>query len=233
MKKIGISFSEANFQNYWNWFTPEDLQNDLELVLLSHEKNNTEDIRKCDGFVLTGGIDTDPSFYNGMEDYDNRPETFKPERDRFEKEIYEYSQRKHLPVLGICRGLQLINVLEGGKLIQDLNPTGNKKHKKDEADKEHPVTTHDGTLLIEVTGNTSGRVNSAHHQAVDPNAIGKNLMVNALADDNTIEGLEFRDKTNKAFMLCVQWHPERMKEKEANPFSQKIKEKFLKEVKNK
>jgi len=231
-KKIGISFSEANFQNYWDWFTPEDLQDNIELVLLSHEKNNMEDIYKCDGFVLTGGIDVDPSFYNGSINYENGPGTFQPKRDSFEKKIYEYSQLNHLPVLGICRALQLINVLEGGKLLQDLNIIGNKKHRKENADKEHPVITDNDTLLYQVTRNTSGHINSAHHQAVDPNAIGKNLKVNAHADDDTIEGLEFRDKTHKAFMLCVQWHPERMKQKEENPFSQKLKERFLEEIKN-
>jgi putative glutamine amidotransferase len=230
-KKIGVSFSEASFQNYWDWFTPEDLKEDIELVLLSHEKNNTEDIPTCDGFILTGGIDTDPSFYNGPDNYPNRPDTFKPERDCFEKEIYEYSQLNKIPVLGICRGLQLINVLEGGKLIQDLD-RGNQKHRKVDSDKEHTVEANKGSLLHDVAGTTFGHVNSAHHQAVDPGAIGKNLKVNVLADDGTIEGLEFIDKTNKAFMLCVQWHPERMKQKEENPFSQKLKEQFLKEVKN-
>ena len=67
-KKIGISYTKTNFLNYWNWFTPGDLKNDTELVELNFEKNNSEDIYQCDGFVLTGGVDTHPSFYNGRKD---------------------------------------------------------------------------------------------------------------------------------------------------------------------
>jgi len=74
----------------------------------------------------------------------------------------------------------------------------------------------------------SGRVNSAHHQAIDPEGIGDNLMVNAYDDDEKIiEGLEFKNKAGKAFMLCVQWHPERIKNKEENPFSENLKKEFL------
>ena len=108
------------FQNYWNWFTQDDLQNDLELVDLNFQKNNIEDIPRCDGFVLTGGVDVHPSFYDGNAAYNNIPVEFQPDRDRFEERIYRYSQLHKAPVLGICRGMQLINVLEGGKLIQDL-----------------------------------------------------------------------------------------------------------------
>ena len=233
-KKIGISYTEALFQNYWNWFTRQDLANDFELIELSFEKNNTDDIYQCDGFILTGGIDVEPSFYDGKNDYKNKPGLFKPERDAFEAKIYEYSQANKLPVLGICRGMQLINVLQGGKLIQDLDQE-NERHKKEESDKEHTIVTENDTLLYKISGNLSGHVNSAHHQAIDPNAIGDNLKVNAYDDDDEmiIEGLEFDNKTNKGFMLCVQWHPERMKEKEQNPFSENIKRQFLTAVKEK
>jgi acyl-CoA reductase-like NAD-dependent aldehyde dehydrogenase/gamma-glutamyl-gamma-aminobutyrate hydrolase PuuD len=227
-KKIGISFTRTLFLNYWNWFTPEDLKDDLELVALSFEKNNTEDIYTCDGFILTGGVDVHPSFYNGEIIYDNSPGSFQPERDRFEEMIYWYSQMNNLPLLGICRGMQLVNVLQGGKLIQDLE-NGNERHRKEESDKEHTIVTSKDTLLYKIAGSLSGHVNSAHHQAIDPHAIGENLKVNACDedDDKIIEGLEFKDKTNKAFMLCVQWHPERIKGKEENPFSQNLKKKFL------
>ena len=231
-KKIGISYTKTLFQNYWNWFTLTDLAGDFELVKLSFEENNIEDIYQCDGFILTGGVDVHPSFYNGETNYDNNPGAFQPERDQFEAKIYWHAQLHQLPVLGICRGMQLINVLEGGKLIQDLD-NGNARHKKEESDKEHAIVAENNTLLHKVTGTRSGHVNSAHHQAIDPNAIGLNLAVNAYDDDDEkiIEGLEFADKINKGFMLCVQWHPERIKEKEQNPFSENLKKQFLTAVK--
>ena len=75
----------------------------------------------------------------------------------------------------------------------------------------------------------TGRVNSAHHQAIAPDSVGENLMVNAYDDDDEkiIEGLEFKNKADKAFMLCVQWHPERINNKEENPFSENLKKEFL------
>ena len=233
-KRIGISFTKTSFQNYWNWFTPQDLEDDIELVELSFEKNNTEDIYICDGFILTGGVDTHPSFYNGKTVYNNLPPSFQMERDLFEERIYRYSQSNKLPLLGICRGMQLINVLQGGKLIQDLD-NGNARHKKEESDKEHAIVAENNSLLYKISGSLTGHVNSAHHQAIDPNAIGDNLMVNAYDDDDEkiIEGLEFKNKTGKAFMLCVQWHPERIKNKEENPFSENIKQSFLKKVSKK
>ena len=119
-KKIGISFTRTNFQNYPAWFTKEDLGDDLELLVLSFEENNVADIYLCDGFVLTGGVDIDPTFYGGAAEYAERPEEFQTARDAFEATIYHYAQEKSLPVLGICRGLQLVNVLEGGTLVQDF-----------------------------------------------------------------------------------------------------------------
>ena len=235
-KKIGISYTKTHFDNYWNWITKDDMQDDLELIMLSFEKNNIEDINACHGFILTGGVDVHPDFYKGQPVYNNSPGTFQPERDVFEEKIYRYSQENKLPVLGICRGMQLINVLEGGKLIQDLDH-GNERHKKEALDKEHGIAAEEGTLLYTIANTARGVVNSAHHQAIDPHAIGDNLVVNAYDDDKTdnidiIEGLEFKDKSGKAFMLCVQWHPERVKNKEENPFSENIKRQFLAAVRN-
>lgn len=229
-KKIGISYSKTAFHYYWDWFSKHP-DKDIELVELSFEKNNTEDIAKCDGFVLTGGVDIDTSLYGGAEDYAHK-EIFQPQRDRFEEKIFRYSQDQQLPLLGICRGLQLVNVLQGGKLIEDLSES-NKFHKKEDGvDKEHPVKVEENTLLHEITGSSTGAVNSAHHQVANPSALGKNLMVNAWSEkDSIIEGLEFDDKTGKAFMLCVQWHPERMSDKDKNPFSFKLRERFIEEVK--
>ena len=83
-------------------------------------------------------VDVHPSFYNGETDYENSPTHFNRTRDLFEEKIYRYSQMNQLPLLGICRGMQLVNVLQGGKLIQDLD-NGNERHKKEESDKEHTI----------------------------------------------------------------------------------------------
>lgn len=233
-KKIGISYTRTNFHNYPAWFTQEDLGDDLELVILSFEENNVSDIYRCDGFMLTGGIDIDPAFYGGEEIYNDRPAEFQTARDQFEATIYRYAQEKGLPVLGICRGLQLVNVLEGGTLIQDLGDEGNALHKKETHDKQHAVNIIPGSLLHGIAGENMGRVNSAHHQAVDAGTISDALQANAWSADDPaiVEGLEFKNKTGKSFMLCVQWHPERIPGKEINPLSQNIKEQFIAAVKN-
>ena len=232
-KKIGVSFSTTNFHYYWDWFTPEDLGDDIELVELSFQKNNLEDLYCCDGLLLTGGVDVHPSLYGGSDDYTNRPDSFQLDRDLFEKKLYDYSQLHQLPVLGICRGLQLVNVLNGGSLLQDLGE-GNAIHRKEgTADKKHQVYIKSDSLLYAITNVITGAINSAHHQSIDPAGLAKNLVVNAFSPgDETIEGLEFADKDAKAFMLCVQWHPERMNDKEAHPLSQRIKERFLHEIRN-
>jgi len=232
-KKIGISFTRTNFQYYWNWFSTEDLLDKIELIELSFEKDNIDDFEKCDGFVLTGGVDIDTSLYGGATSYDHQPDQFQRERDLFEEKIFRYSQFHQLPVLGICRGLQLVNVLLGGKLIEDIDEA-NLVHKKEgDIDKQHPVIIEKNSLLAEITGAQMESVNSAHHQVVRPDALGSNLMVSAWSEDSIIEALEFKNKTGKAFMLCVQWHPERMKNKEQNPLSEKIRERFIAELKNK
>lgn len=230
-KKIGISFSKTNFNFYWDWFSDSDLNDDLELVLLSFEENNAELFSQCDGFVLTGGVDIHPSLYQGDASYPNQPENFQPERDAFEAKIYRYTQTHKLPLLAICRGMQLVNVLEGEKLIQDLGEA-NQLHRKDDRDKTHKVVIAEGSLLSSICGQLNGEINSAHHQAIDANAVAESLMVNASAEDGMVEGIEFRNKSNKAFMLGVQWHPERMENREGHPFSENIKQSFLKAVRD-
>lgn len=227
-KKVGISYSEVNFQNYWNWFTPQELKDDIELIELSFQRNNQEDIFKCDAFVLTGGIDVMPSLYGGKEKYPYMPDPFLPERDEFERLIYQYSQQQQLPLLGICRGMQYINILAGGRVFEDNGEDVHQVHKKVTEDKKHAIRLETGSLLHEITGVEEAEVNSAHHQAIDPAHLGSNLMASAYSiEDGIIEALEFKNKTGKAFMMGVQWHPERMQFGAMNPLSQKIKEGFL------
>jgi putative glutamine amidotransferase len=232
-KKIGISFCKTSFQNYWNWFLDEAQDEGLELVELSFLKNNVEEIAACDGFILTGGVDIIPALYGGAAIYENMEQAFQEDRDRFEEKIFRFAQENAIPLLGICRGLQLVNVLQGGQLIQDLGAANSIHRKVGQVDKEHAVSVVPDSLLSEIIGIQLGSVNSAHHQAIDTDALGDNLRVNALSPDGIVEGIEFDNRDGKSFMLCVQWHPERMKDKEKNPFSQQLKESFLDAIKNK
>ncbi len=229
---IGISYSTVNLQNYYTWFERIGLDADVELIDLSFLLNNIEDFEKCNGFILTGGDDVNPEFYDGPQNYPNMPPSFHPRRDSYEKLIIGHAMQHKKPLLGICRGLQLMNVFYGGKLIPDLEEDGNAVHKSAGGkDKEHKVSIVPNTILHEITNSYEGITNSAHHQAAHTNFIGENLMVNSwdMTDIRIIEGLEFLDKTGKPFMLCVQWHPERMPDQE-NALAGKLLERFLHEV---
>jgi putative glutamine amidotransferase len=226
-KKIGISFTATNFTNYLQWFDENDLGDSFELVTLSFEENNIEEMFDCVGFVLTGGVDVHPSLYDGVEQYPNMPGTFQPERDQFESKIYSHAKQLKLPILGICRGQQLVNVLEGGRLMQDLGEKKNLVHRKLEVDKKHAIQIASSSLLHTITGVNSGEVNSAHHQCIDPLSLPSSLKAVAFSDDQIIEAIEYSDASNNGFMLCVQWHPERMDNKENNPLSINIKKAFL------
>ncbi len=229
-KKIGISFTRTNFQHYLNWFTKTDLGEDLELVLLSFEEPDQQAMEQCDAYVLTGGVDIDPVFYQGDPEYPNKPDSYQPDRDQFESDIYRHAKEKQVPLLAICRGMQLVHTLEGGKLIQDLG-SQNSRHKKDtEEDKQHPLQLVPGSWLADWAGALTGQVNSAHHQALDPATLSSNWRISARDETGLIEAIEWKDQRIHPFLLGVQWHPERMLNKEQNPLSQAIKEHFLQTI---
>lgn len=229
-KKIGISFSRTNFQNYWDWFTEADLGEDLELVLLSFETPDHEAVKQCDAYVLTGGVDIDPVYYQGAAVYPNQPDEYQPDRDQFEAAIYRHAKEKQAPVLAICRGMQLVHTLEGGKLIQDLGEQ-NRRHKKDtDEDKQHTVQLQPGSRLAAWAAESVGQVNSAHHQALDKETLSGNWRISALDDTGLIEAIEWKDEKDQPFLIGVQWHPERMLNKEKNPLSQAIKEHFIQTI---
>jgi putative glutamine amidotransferase len=224
MKKVGITDSRSkSMELYLKWFDGEDVDI-VKLEVGSH------DYKSCQGIVLTGGTDVHPDVYDGDHDYPNKPDQWDEERDQYEETVYRYAKVNKIPILAICRGLQLVNALEGGTMTQDLGEEGNAIHQKIEADKEHSVTVDSRTLLGDITGAMSGSVNSAHHQAIDEP--GRSLMISASSQDGVIEGVEFKDKVNKGFMVAVQWHPERMKDKETNSLSKNVKKGFLSAIRS-
>jgi putative glutamine amidotransferase len=205
----------------------------IEIVKLSPEAK--QDVSALDGIVFSGGVDIHPRYYNGQQEYAGMPTKFKEARDEFEFELFDKAITGNIPVIGVCRGLQLINVFQKGTLTQDLADRNNihesfNDAQRVERDRTHIVKAEDNTLLHEITLATEGTVNSAHHQSI--NHLGDNLIANSYSDDGIIEGIEWKDKSRRPFMLALQWHPERMDKAgiTGSPFSKNIRDRFIKEI---
>jgi len=225
---IGITHTDSRYENYPLWIR----DNDPAIRIIQLSPGNKDDLGKCNGIVLSGGIDTHPRFYNNKNlDYPNAPLEFSEERDEFELMVFGYALEKKLPVLAICRGMQLVNIALGGNLIQDIEDAGKNDHRRHgDTDGMHQIRVRENSLLFEIVGKDTGVINSAHHQAL--NNIAPDLEVNACSADGIAEGAEWKNKTGKPFLLCVQWHPERLvKTQPENPFANRIRIKFLEAVK--
>lgn len=227
--KIGITFTESRWKNYPEWIKGNS--DTIEIVELHWGKqalNEVWDIvADCDGIVLTGGVDIHPKFYeNKRLIFPNGDGEFNEARDEFEMHVFETALNLQMPILAICRGLQLVNVALGGNLIQDLEEAGKKNHRRmNDADDEHVITVMGNTLLKEIAGTASASVNGAHHQAIG--RLSDELVVSAISPDGVIEAAEWKHREEEPWMLAVQWHPERMKDRETNPFSKNIREAFI------
>jgi putative glutamine amidotransferase len=159
-----------------------------------------------DGLMLTGGADLDPASY-GSEPHPATVDTV-PERDAFELAMARGAIERDMPVLGICRGMQLINVALGGTLLQHLPETvGHEEHRRALGTFEgsdHDVKLEGGSLAARTTGESVHRTLSHHHQGVD--CIGSGLVVSGTS---TLDGLpEAIELPDRDFVLGVQWHPE-------------------------
>lgn len=161
-----------------------------------------------DGVFLSGGYDVDPFHYN------DRPNCalgrIEPDRDRFELSLVRAAIRFHIPVLGVCRGMQVLYVAMGGMLIQDISSQvkGAIKHMQEgpRSYPSHNVTVMRDSKLSGMVGVGEIRVNSFHHQAVKE-PVPDGLIASAHAPDGIIEAIE---SDGDKFVLGVQWHPETM-----------------------
>lgn len=164
-------------------------------------------LEAIDGLILTGGADIHPSFYSQtvLEQCGEIDE----ERDRFEVQLVHAARSRDLPLLGICRGLQVLNVALGGSLYQDLSyrketdPTHQSPRER-RGEPVHQVAIAESSRLAGILGIRELRVTSTHHQIIRDLAPG--LTVNAVAPDGVVEGVEGAGR----FLLAVHWHPERM-----------------------
>jgi putative glutamine amidotransferase len=163
-------------------------------------------LKRIDGLLITGsGPDLDPKLYGQTKRF--KFKLMSPQRAGFELKIARMAVEEDLPVLGVCGGMQVLNVALGGTLIQDIASEikGALVHrqKTTAADPSHEVRITDGTRLSKIIREPVIRVNSSHHQAIK--SLGQGLVVNAVAPDGVIEGLEH---SQCDFALGVQWHPE-------------------------
>lgn len=158
-----------------------------------------------DGLLISGGNDVSPQMYGSRV---KNCGTLDPERDRMEMSLLKAALEKNMPVLGVCRGVQLMNVCLGGNLHQDLPTDGFPVHSIFSNMRNiptHRVTVKEGTLLAGILGSGETWVNSFHHQAVDE--LGAGLEAAAISEDGVVEAIAMPDKK---FVLAVQWHPEMM-----------------------
>jgi putative glutamine amidotransferase len=155
------------------------------------------------GLLLMGGSDVNPALYGEA----RHPETDEPddERDSIELRLLAQADEQDLPVLAICRGLQILNVSRGGTLVQHLSETwGHDPEKDDHSGRAHDVAFVPGSRLARIAGAKQWPVNSRHHQAVG--SLGEGLSVSARAlEQDIVEGVE---RIDRRFVVAVQWHPE-------------------------
>jgi gamma-glutamyl-gamma-aminobutyrate hydrolase PuuD len=167
---------------------------DAEVVLCANAPAN---LNRYAGLVLAGGSDVDPVWYGEAPNGSGETE---PARDAMEVRLLEEARGRDLPVLAICRGLQLMNVAYGGTLHQHI---GAHTRAKGQPPLRHRVAIREDSLLYHAVGSLYYEIVSRHHQAV--NALGAGLTVSARAVDGTVEGVE---DAARRFVLGVQWHPE-------------------------
>lgn len=162
----------------------------------------------CDGLLLPGGEDVDPRYYG--QNLHHLIGTIRPEIDAFYMICVQYGLSHHLPMLGICRGMQFLNVAMGGSLYQDLSLREKKSNQHsqryDRSYAVHRVLIEEGSGLAEILGTTRIDTNTMHHQAVDQ--LGEGLVLTAVAEDGVVEAFETPDR----YVIGVQWHPEELVE---------------------
>ncbi|MBO0825413.1 MAG: gamma-glutamyl-gamma-aminobutyrate hydrolase family protein [Actinobacteria bacterium] len=173
-------------------------------VLLPPLPGVADMLTRLDGLVLSGGGDIDPALYRAARDPATDPAS--PDRDEAEIELTRHAITAGLPLLGICRGLQVVNVARGGTLYQHLpDVVGHDGHSPAaQGYGSHKVSVALGAELARILGRTEAAVPTHHHQAIDQ--LGDGLVPTAWTDDDTVEAVELDEPSS--FMIAVQWHPE-------------------------
>ena len=188
----------------------------IPIVLPNMEKGITDSIANLiDGLLLTGGGDIDPTLFG--EEPHQALGSIVPERDEFEVDLIKKMLAQNKPILGICRGAQILSIALGGDMYQDIYTQSEGKliqhdQKAPRTHASHFVQVHKGSVLRNVVGEERFKVNSFHHQAV--RNIPDGFRVSGLASDGIIEAFE---SEFHPFVMGIQWHPESLLLKDDSP----------------
>ncbi len=205
MPRIGVSWVKAEQQATDLLVMAVQAAGGTPIPLLADASSWTGQIETLDGLVLSGGNAVDPRRYGQVNEGLCR--TVIPERDALEFEAFQFCRERGLPILGVCRGIQFLNVSCGGSMLQDLPVTTVEHEAVGETSRFHPVELIPGTRLAELAGpRRSLRVNSRHHQGLRPEHLAPGLRASALAADGVVEGVE---GGGDSFLVGIQFHPER------------------------
>lgn len=211
------------------WLSRSD--NSLKFVNMYAVNSDSADniFKNCSGLLLTGGADVFPGRYGKINDT-ARCGSFDLRRDSLEFRLIKLALKNKIPILGICRGEQILNVAMGGSLFIDI-PTDVDtiiKHRlKDVSKCKHNINLRKSSFLYDLYKNDSIIVTSNHHQAIENLADSFKIM--AKANDSIIEGIQWKNPANKSFLMAVQFHPETMDS--LNIMANNIAEKFIAEAK--
>jgi putative glutamine amidotransferase len=199
-----------------SWVSAEQAASDLLVLtvraaggeavpLLADAPSWAAQVKTLDGLILSGGNAVDPRRYGQVNEGLCR--TVIPHRDDLEFEAFQFCRKRGLPVLGVCRGNQFLNVACGGSMLQDLRITTVEHEAVGETSSFHSIEVLAGTRLAEIAGHhRSLRVNSRHHQGLRLEHLAPGLRASAVAPDGVVEGLE---ATGDSFLVGIQFHPER------------------------
>ena len=204
--RIGITWVTPGQQTSERYLDAVRKAGGQPVPLLSKAISWNDELPALRGLLLTGGTDIDPHHYG--EENHGLTRGIVPQRDRLEFEVLKYCLNRGLPILAICRGIQLLNVGLGGSLIQDIESSI--EHEAIEGvSSYHTAQVLPGTILSSLVDGQQLRLNSRHHQGMEASHLAEGLVANCLAPDGIIEGVE---APGDHFVLGVQCHPERLDE---------------------